>query len=148
MLFFFYLCVMGRVNTPQLSESEKLALEQGLKYGTTHTFRMRCQVILLKSTGRGSAEVGEITNMTYVSVNSWVKRYKANGIAGLATRPGRGPKRKLNKETDEAAVIASVKAHRQRTQTAKSEWEKQSGKSVSLSTFKNFLKVLVEDINV
>jgi transposase len=147
-MLFFYLCVMGRVNTPHLSESEKLALEQGLKYGTTHTEGMRCQVILLKSTGRGSTAVGEITNMTYVSVNSWVKRYKANGIAGLATRSGRGSKRKLNKETDETAVIASVKAHLQRTQTAKSEWEQASGKSVSLSTFKIFLKVLVEDINV
>jgi transposase len=139
---------MGRVNTPQLSGDEKLALEEGLKHGTTHTFRMRCQVILLKSTGRSSDEVGEITNMTYVSVNSWVKRYKASGIAGLQTRSGRGPKRKLNKETDGAAILSSVKAHRQRIQTAKSEWEQQSEKSVSLNTFKTFLKVLAEDINV
>jgi len=33
----------SQVNTPILSESGKLALEQGLKTGKTHTFRTRCQ---------------------------------------------------------------------------------------------------------
>lgn len=138
---------MGRVNTPILSESSKLALEQGLKTGKTHTFRTRCQIILLKSTGRNSKEVGEITGMTYVSVNSWVKRYKTLGIDGLQTQSGRGPKRKLNKETDKESILESVKANRQRIQTAKAEWEQKSGKSVSLSTLKSFLKALTVDIN-
>ena len=75
---------MGRVNTPILNESSKLALEQGLKLGKTHTFRARCQIILLKSTGRKSEEVADITSMTYVSVNAWVKRYKDFGIEGFA----------------------------------------------------------------
>lgn len=138
---------MGRVNTPILSESAKLALEQGLKTGKTHTFRTRCQVILLKSTGRNSKEVGEITGMTYVSVNSWVKRYKDLGIDGLQTQAGRGPKRKLSKETDKESILECIKAHRQRIQTAKAEWEQKSGKSVSLSTLKSFLKALTVDIN-
>lgn len=138
---------MGRVNTPILSDTEKLTLEQGLKTGKTHTYRTRCQVILLKSSGRKSQEVGEITGMTYVSVNSWVKRYRELGIDGLQTQPGRGPKPKLNKETDKESILESVKAHRQRIQTAKAEWEQKSGKSVSLSTLKSFLKVLMDDIN-
>lgn len=112
---------MGRVNTPILSESAKLALEQGLKSDTRHTFRTRCQVILLKSTGRKSQEVGEITGMTYVSVNSWVKRYTELGIDGLQTQPGRGPEPKLSKETDKESILSSVKSHRQRIQTAKSD---------------------------
>ncbi len=138
---------MGRVNTPILNESSKLALEQGLKLGKTHTFRARCQIILLKSTGRKSQEVANITSMTYVSVNAWVKRYKDFGIEGLQTKPGRGPKPKLSKQTDKASILSSVKAHRQRIQTAKAEWEQKSGKSVSLSTLKSFLKVLTDDIN-
>lgn len=136
---------MGRVNTPILNEVSKLALAQGLKLGKTHTFRARCQVILLKSTGRKSEEVADITSMTYVSVNAWVKRYKDFGIEGLQTKPGRGPKPKLSKETDKESILASVKAHRQRIQTAKAEWEQKSGKSVSLSTLKSFLKVLTDD---
>lgn len=138
---------MGRVNTPMLTESSKSALEQGLKTGKTHTFRMRCQLILLKSTGRKSKEVGAIIGMTYVSVNSWVKRYKDFGIRGLQTQPGRGPKPKLSKKDDKEAILASVKAHRQRIQTAKAEWEQKSGKSLSLSTLKAFLKALTDDTN-
>ena len=137
---------MGRVNTPILSESAKLALEQGQKSGKTHTFRTRCQVILLKSTGRKSDDVALITAMTYVSVNSWVKRYKDFGIDGLQTLSGRGRKPKLTKKDDEESILKAVKSHRQRLQTAKAEWEEQSGKTVSISTLKSFLKVLTDDI--
>ena len=137
---------MGRVNTPILSESTKLALDQGFKCGKTHTYRTRCHVILLKSTGRTSDDVALITGMTYVSVNAWVKRYKAFGISGLLTLPGRGRKPILNQETDKESVLKAVKSHRQRLQTAKAEWELQSGKTVSISTLKSFLKVLTDDI--
>jgi transposase len=137
---------MGRVNTPILSESAKLALEQGQKNGKTHTFRRRCQVILLKSTGRTSEDVALITSMTYVSVNAWVKRYKDLGIDGLQTLAGRGRKPKLTKEADKESVLKAAKAHRQRLQTAKAEWQEQSGKTVSISTLKSFLKVLTDDI--
>ncbi len=136
---------MGRVNTPILSESAKLALEHDFKTSQVHSYRMRCQVILLKSTGRKSEEVGEITGMTYVSVNAWVKRYKDFGIEGLQTQPGRGRKRILDKATDKESILKSVKANRQRIQTAKAEWEKESGRSVSLSTLKVFLKALTDD---
>ncbi len=138
---------MGRVNTPILSESAKLALEHDFKTSQIHSYRMRCQVILLKSTGRKSQEVGEITGMTYVSVNAWVKRYKDFGIEGLQTQPGRGRKPILDKETDKESILKSVKANRQRIQTAKAEWEKESGRSVSLSTLKVFLKALTDDTN-
>jgi len=138
---------MGRVNTPILSESERLSLEQGLQTGKTHSFRTRCQVILLKSQCRKSEDVGLITNMSYVSVNTWVKRYKLKGIAGLQTLSGRGRKRKIKKETDSEAILEAVKSNRQRLQKAKAEWEKESGKTVSKTTLKTFLKALVEDIN-
>ena len=137
---------MGRVNTPILSELAKLALEHGHQSGKTHTFRTRCQVILLKSTGRASDDVALITRMTYVSVNSWVKRYKDFGIDGLQTLPGRGRKPLLDKELDKESVLKAVKAHRQRLQTAKAQWEEQSGKTVGISTLKSFLKVLTDDI--
>jgi transposase len=136
---------MGRVNTPILIESAKLALEHDFKTSQIHSYRMRCQVILLKSTGRNSEEVGKIAGMTYVSVNAWVKRYKDFGIEGLRTKPGRGRKAILNKKTDKESILESVKAHRQRIQTAKAEWEEKSGKSVSVSTLKLFLKTLTDD---
>jgi transposase len=138
---------MGRVNTPILTWEQRQALESGLKQGKSHCFRMRCQSILLKSEGRTSKEVGEITGMSNVSVNSWVKRYKSEGISGLYTQPGRGRKAILSVSKDKEGILSSIKDNRQRMRTAKAEWEAKSGKSVSDSTFKAFLKSLADDIN-
>ena len=138
---------MSRVNTPLLSETAKSALEQGARTGKTLCFRTRCEVILLKAMGLTSEEVGKFTTMTYVSVNAWTKRYKEEGIDGLKTKPGRGRKAVLAVEVDKESVLQAIQANRQRVQTAKAEWEQESNKSVSLSTFKAFLKVLTDDIS-
>ncbi len=138
---------MARVNTPLLSESAKQELEQGAKTGSTPCFRTRCEVILLKAMGLDSEQVAKFTTMTYVSVNSWTKRYKEEGIEGLKTKPGRGRKVLLSVEADKEAILQAVKANRQRIQTAKAEWEQGSTKRVSLSTFKTFLKALTDDIS-
>lgn len=139
---------MSRVNTPLLSEAAKSALEQEAKMGETACFRTRCEVILLKAMGLTSEEVGKFTTMTDVSVNAWTKRYKKEGIDGLKTKPGRGRKALLAVEVDKESVLQAIKANRQRTQKAKVEWEQKTNKSVSLSTFKAFLKVLADDISV
>jgi transposase len=137
---------MSRVNTPQLSSRDRLLLESGLKQGDSHCFRNRCQVLLLKSEGRSSKDVGLITGMSHVSVNSWVKRFKAEGIFGLHNKPGQGRKPVLDSE-DKQGLLEAVKNHRQRLQTAKAEWEASRGKSISDSTLRRFLKVLTENIN-
>lgn len=138
---------MGRVNTPVLSESQRTELENCLKIGKQYAFRKRCQVILLKADGRKSKDVGLIVGMSHISVNTWLSRYKQLGIYGLQTKPGRGRKPLLNKEVDSKAIVLAVKANRQRLQTAKAEWEAQSGKSVSRETLRKFLKSLAEDIS-
>jgi transposase len=85
--------------------------------------------------------------MCHVSVNSWLKRYKTEGLSGLYTKPGRGRKAVLNKDEDRDGILEAIKANRQRMRTAKAEWESKSGKSVSDSTFKAFLKSLADDIS-
>lgn len=139
---------MGRVNTPALTATQRQALEKGLREGSSHCFRQRCQSILLKSEGRTSKEVGSITGLCAVSINSWVRRYQSEGLSGLATKPGRGRKAVLSLEADKTSILAAIKANRQRMRTAKAEWESKSGKQVSDSTFKIFLKALADDINV
>lgn len=137
---------MGRVNTPKLSEESRQSLEKEYKKSLSPTFRQRCQTILLKSDGRTSKDVGQIVGMSHVSVNSWLYRYNAEGIEGLKTKSGRGRKAIIDKTLDEASILLAIKSNRQRLQTAKAEWEAISGKSVSRSTLKSFLKVLAEDI--
>lgn len=138
---------MGRVNRPILSETAQIELETLFKKSDNHSLRKRCQTILLKAEGRDSIDVGRIVGMCNVSVNSWVKRYKSEGIQGLYTKPGRGKKPLIDSIEDESAILAAVKQHRQKVSTAKAEWEASSGKEVSKSTFKRFLKSLVDDIN-
>lgn len=138
---------MGRVNTPILKESERTELETLFKKSDNPSLRKRCQTILLKADGRLSKDVGKIVGMSHVSVNSWLNRYKSEGITGLLIKPGRGCKPKIDKQTDETEIVALVKKHRQRLETAKAEWETNSGKSVSRDTFRRFLKVLGDDIN-
>jgi transposase len=139
---------MGRVNTPKLSEEAKSALEICYKTGKSHAFRTRCHLILLKAEGRDSKSVGAIVKMCAMSVNTWLFRYKTEGIPGLITKPGRGRKPLLNKETDETDVLEAVKANRQRVDMAKAEWESaQSGRTVSRDTFRRFLKALAESTN-
>jgi transposase len=134
---------MGRVNTPKLSGSAREALEKGYRGGKTHAFRLRCQLILLKSEGRRSEDVAKIVKMCKMSVNNWTNRYNEEGISGLATKPGRGRKRLLDKETDGASILEAVKANRQRVDMAKAEWEAaQADKTVSRDTFRRFLKAL------
>ena len=138
---------MGGVNTPMLTPVQRRELESGFRDGKSHCFRKRCQCILLKSEGRTSKDVGSITGMCNVSVDTWVKRYKSEGLQGLVTKSGRGRK-PIIEDSDKDAVLSAIKANRQRMQTAKAEWEQESSKKVSNNTFKRFLKSLAEDISV
>lgn len=138
---------MGRVNTPILSAEAKNELEQGFKTGTSHAFRSRCQLVLLKSEHRKSRDVAKIVKMCEMSVNNWLFRYKTEGIEGLRTKKGRGRKPILNKEEDGSDVLEIIKVNRQRLQSAKAEFEAKKDKKMSRETLRRFLKALAEDIN-
>lgn len=97
---------MGRVNRPLLTASERSALEAGFKFGDNHCFRNRCHVILLKADGRSSKDVGLITGMSHISVNSWVIRFKSEGISGLRNKLGQG-RRSLLTDTDKRSLLVS-----------------------------------------
>ena len=146
-LFCIFVAIMGRVNTPTLTSEQRQELEQGFKSGHSHCFRMRCHSILLKSEGRKSKEVGAITGMCNISVDNWISRYNMEGLSGLQTKSGRGRKAILSQVEDKPAILAAIKANRQRMRTAKAQWEAESGKKVCDTTFKAFLKTLADDIN-
>ena len=83
---------MARIKIVQLTDKQRLQVEEGFRNGQGHAFRMRCRVVLLKAKGLTSIEVGKQTDMTNVSVNAWIKRFETEGIDGLKTRSGRGRK--------------------------------------------------------
>ena len=79
------LLVMGKPKILELTEAQRLELEKGFRLGEKHCFRMRCRTVLLKADGLSAAKAGAQTDMSFVSVNAWVKRYKEEGIEGLKT---------------------------------------------------------------
>jgi transposase len=136
---------MGKTRIIELSDSEREDLEKGYHFGFSSAFRKRCHVILLKSTGRTSSDVGSIVGMHQVSVNTWLNRYQASGIDGLKTKPGRGRKSILDPEKDLLIVEKAVKSDRQRLDQAKILIEKQTQKQFSKKTLQRFLKNLSAD---
>lgn len=139
---------MSRVNTPVLTESAKAELEARFRNDPNHTVRLRCQLVLLKAQGRSSKEVATIVNTCEMTVNNWVSRYKSQGLGGLLTKPGRGRKAIISSAEEQQAALDAIKADRQRLQTAKANWESQTGKTISRGAFRSFLKSVVAVTNV
>lgn len=138
---------MGKLKTIELTATQRAALEQGYREGATHAFRVRCQMILLKSTARTSAEIADLLGYGEVVVNHWLQRYEAEGIAGLHTKPGRGRKPILDAEQDFACVKEAVQAHRQKLSVAKAELETALKKAFSQKTLERYIKNLVDAIS-
>lgn len=138
---------MGRVNTPILTEAAKAELEHRFRTAPSHAVRLRCQLVLLKAEGRKSKEVAGIVKLCEMTVNNWLNRYKAEGLDGLATKPGRGRKGLIFSQSEKESAFKFIKANRQRLQTAKAEWEAQQGKSIGRDTFRRFLKTVVGATN-
>ena len=142
-----YLATMAKIKVIQLTDQQRLQLEEGFRQGKSHAYRMRCRAVLLKSAGLTSEQVGFQTEMSHISVNSWVKRFEAEGIKGLKTRPGRGRKPIMD-SSDEEAVRIAIENDRQSVKKAKEAWQQASGKEASESTFRSFLSALARDIDV
>ena len=131
---------MGKIRIIALSPAERQQLEQGYRSGSSHAFRQRCQLVLLKSEGHTSAQVGQLLKINPVTVNNWLTRYQLEGLAGLSTKPGRGRKPVFVPARDLEQVRQVVKQQRQRLRQAQLLLEQQLGKSFSLKTLKRFLK--------
>lgn len=137
---------MGKIRGVEITQEQRRELERGYRLGKTHSYRMRCQVILLKSQGRTSKEVADMVKMNQVTVNSWLNRYEKEGIKGLTTKAGRGRKSVLDPEKDADKVRKAIQQERQRLGQAKLLLEQELDKEFSLKTLKRFLKKLSADI--
>ncbi|HXH29312.1 MAG TPA: helix-turn-helix domain-containing protein [Bacteriovoracaceae bacterium] len=81
---------MGKTKVIELTEERRAELEKGYRNGKSHTYRVRCQMVLWKSEKRTSLEVAEVLSCCEMAVNNWLARYLKEGINGLQTRAGRG----------------------------------------------------------
>jgi transposase len=139
---------LGKRRTINLTPTDRQALELTFRKASSHAVRQRCQIILLKSEGRSSKEVAGIVKQHYVSINAWLTRYEQAGIDGLLTKPARGRKPLLDKQTDATLIREIVQNERQRLSQAKAQVEAQTGRTMSLKTLQRFLKNLTAATDV
>jgi transposase len=131
---------MPRIKTVEISAEQKAALEKGAAYGSTPSFRLRCQAILLKTEQRTSVDIAQELGCCEMSINDWMKRFDEQGVEGLKVAKGRGRKPILKQETDFSAIKQVVIDNRQRLRLAQAELNESLGKEFSLDTLKRFLK--------
>lgn len=142
---------MGRKLEIILSGEQKLELETTFRSSKNATLRQRCQILLLKSSGRTSKDIGLIVGIkSEYQINCWVKRYNDRynneGISVLGNISGQGRPRILN-QADMPMVREAVEKERQRLSQAKVLIEQQKQQSFSLKTLKRFLKVISAGTN-
>ena len=126
---------------------QQSALEDGFRNGPSHAFRMRCKAVQLKAQGLSSSQIGERLDMNQATVNNWVKRFEAEGIKGLNTRPGRGRKPIIDTQ-DEEIIRRAIEKNRSSVLAAKAQWEAATGKTACEETLRRFLSALAQDLDV
>ena len=136
---------MTRLIRLTLNEEQRAALDHGYRHGKTHSFRLRCQMILLKSQGQPSHQIAERLGCCMISVNRCVVRYLAEGIEGFPIKTGRGRKAILSSDDDLEKVRLAIQENRQRIGLVRSQLEKELGKEFSTLTLKRFLKSIAAD---
>ena len=136
---------MGKTKVIELNLEQRTALEKGYRKGTSHAFRTRCRMILLKSEKRSSLEVAAVLGCCEIVVNDWLRRYEEEGIEGLKTRPGRGRKPILSTQNPRhlQTVKTEIASHPQSVKTVIAKLEQDLDLTMHPDTLKRFLKKLV-----
>jgi transposase len=136
---------MGKTKVIELTTEQRAALEHGYRKGKSHAFRIRCQMVLLKSKTRSSLEVGHVLGCCEMVINGWLSRYEEQGIKGLETRAGRGRKPKLSTQNPLhlQKVKAEIALHPQSVKTVVAKLEEDLDLQMHPDTLKRFLKKMV-----
>jgi transposase len=135
---------MGKTKVIELTTEQRQTLEKGYRKGNSRAFRMRCQMILLKSEKCSSLEIGNILGCCEIVINNWLSRYEEEGIEGLETRKGRGRKPKLSTQNPLhlQTVKAEIAKHPQSVKTVVAKLEEELDVAMHPDTLKRFLKTL------
>lgn len=133
---------MGKTKVVELSLEQRAALEKGYRNGTSHAFRTRCQMVLLKSEKRSSLAVADVLGCCEIVVNNQLRRYQREGLEGLKTRVGRGRKPILSTQNPKhlQTVKAEIAKHPQSVKTVIAKLDEELDLAMHPDTLKRFLK--------
>ena len=97
---------MNRVHT--LSDEEIQVLEQLHRETDVADVRSRCDMILWSNGGLSPPQIARLVRFSRHTVVRYIKRYEAEGLAGLFTKPRSGRPRRVTPDY-EAQLIEAVK---------------------------------------
>lgn len=81
----------------ELTEWEKMTLEQGYRNSKKAHFRVRCHSVLMSSEGYKVREIAKLYKVRTRTIYSWFNKWEERGIVGLMIWKGRGIKAKMDK---------------------------------------------------
>lgn len=136
-----------RITEVNLTKKQRVELEYIEHFDSRPFMQKRSKIVLLKSDGMSSKEIGEQLSCSQHNVNRWVKRYLEKGVDGLRNKPGQGCKQIMG-ESDKQSVIDAIENDRLSVMKAKERWQQAKGKEACRDTFRDFLAVLAQDLDV
>ena len=128
----------------ELTEAEKITLQEGEKNGKARAFRTRCHCLRLSGEGYQVKELASIFRVSEICIYTWLKRWEAGGIVDLRDKTGRGRRAILQPE-DLAIIKEKVQENAQRLKIAREKLKVELGREFSAKTLKRFLKSLIAD---
>lgn len=99
-----------RTRTFELTETEKLTLENGHKNHPKAHFRQRCHTLLLCGTGLRIKDVAKLYNIRTRTIYTWMNKWETIGITGLYIASGRGLKSKLGQLSEDRVKLVKKKS--------------------------------------
>jgi transposase len=81
------------ISTIDIMPEERSELRRRVQSPTTpQRDAIRARIVLLRTAGRGEADVAQTVGVSLNTVSLWSKRFEQNGLKGLQDQPGRGRK--------------------------------------------------------
>ncbi len=129
----------------QLTEEEKITLQEGMKNGKAHLFRERSHCLLLSNDGYEVKDLAVVFRVSQITIYGWLNRWERRGLVGLRDKPGKGRKPILTGE-DLPKVKQRVQENAQQLREARLKLKEELKRDFSEKTLRRFLKSLIADI--
>jgi transposase len=128
----------------KLTKGQKSSLEKGHKTGNRHSFRRKCQSILLSYNHKTVEDISQLNGVTRRTVYSWFNAWESQGIKGLELKPGQGRKPKLKEDNPHQVKVVKVLIENEPKNLNRVIVQIKSNLGINLSkkTLKRFLKNL------
>ena len=133
---------MGRKRHIDLTDSEQLTLQEGLKNHPKYEFRRAVQALLWNHKGWAVKAIAQALEVCPQSVSHWLTSFEREGLVGLMRQRGQGrkPILSLTNDTHQQALKQAAATHYQDAGRIQADLQVVLGQPMSRDTVKRFLK--------